>query len=300
MYQRVIVLIGLFLTVGLGVSSIEISAKIEKPTQQNSSLWQIQKNGELEGYLVGSIHVMKQEVYPLTPVFREGFTEADLVVFETNLDEVRSQSVSLIEMGMYQDGTTLQQTLPPETYNKVETLASSLGIPMSALNQMEPWLASQLITMQLLQQAGYSPLYGIDLYFYKQAQQEDKPYMGLETPREQFQFFDELPTKTQIAFLTHSIEQTQAKIQEVDEIVAIWKQGDMTGLEEMLLDPMEEDFPEIYQALIVERNQTWMPEIIELLREDEVPFIVVGTAHLVGDRGLIKQIQAKGYTLKQL
>jgi len=300
MHKRVIFFVGLFLTFGLGVSNLEISARTKQPTQQNSAVWEIQRNGELEGYLVGSIHVMKPTAYPLAPAFTQSLTQADLVVFETKLDEVLVQSESLFELGLYQDGTTLQQTLPPKTYNQLQTLAENLGIPMGALNQMEPWLATQAITMRLLQQAGYRPIYGVDFYFFQKTQEANLPYIGLETPLEQFQFFDDLSTEEQIAFLRHSIEKTQRNIEQVDRTVALWKKGDMRGLEAILLTPMEKEFPEMYQALIVERNQNWMLEILALLREDEVPFIVLGTAHLVGDRGLVKLMQARGYTLQQL
>ena len=39
--------------------------------------------GELEGYLVGSIHLMKSNAYPLDPVFNKAFTRSNLTVAST-------------------------------------------------------------------------------------------------------------------------------------------------------------------------------------------------------------------------
>ena len=44
--------------------------------------------------------------------------------------------------------------------------------------------------------------------------------------------------------------------------------------------------PELYQRLLVERNQNWMPHVERCLTENAGCFVVVGAAHLVGKDGL--------------
>ena len=60
------------------------------------------------------------------------------------------------------------------------------------------------------------------------------------------------------------------------------------------------DYPELYQALVVNRNKDWLPYIERALQEKKPVFIVVGALHLVGKKGLVSLLKEKGYLVKQL
>lgn len=51
---------------------------------------------------------------------------------------------------------------------------------------------------------------------------------------------------------------------------------------------------------MVKRNLTWMPAIQKMLATPEIEFILVGAAHLAGDRGLIALLRQKGFTAVNL
>jgi len=302
--RKLILLTGVFLTFWLGLSKLNPSATPQQASNDNSAdsfLWRITKDGEIEGYLMGSLHVMKSDAYPLDPVFNRAFTKANLMVFEINIDQMRSQLPSLTRLGISEDGTTLQETLPADTYNKLQTIANRTGMPLAKFQKMEPWLVSQIVTVTLLQKSGYNPKLGIDRHFFEKAKQADKTQIALETAKEQLKFFDGLSTEKQVKLLHHSLIQTERTTQQIDKIVTAWKQGNMATIEQMLLNPMQNEFPTLYQTLIVERNQQWMVKIEQILQNQaQRPLIVVGAAHLPGNQGLIQQIHEDGYTLQQL
>jgi len=302
--RKLILLTGVFLTFWLGLSKLNPSATPQQASNDNSAdsfLWRITKDGEIEGYLMGSLHVMKSDAYPLDPVFNRAFTKANLMVFEINIDQMRSQLPSLTRLGISEDGTTLQETLPADTYNKLQTIANRTGMPLAKFQKMEPWLVSQIVTVTLLQKSGYNPKLGIDRHFFEKAKQADKTQIALETAKEQLKFFDDLSTEKQVKLLHHSLIQTERTTQQIDKIVTAWKQGNMATIEQMLLNPMQNEFPTLYQTLIVERNQQWMVKIEQILQNQaQRPLIVVGAAHLPGNQGLIQQIHEDGYTLQQL
>lgn len=250
---------------------------------------------------MGSLHVMQSDAYPLDSVFNRAFTKTNLMVFEVNFDQMRSQSQTLTRLGVSQDGTTLQETLPTDTYNKLQTITNRIGLPAARLQPMEPWLVSQVVTVRLLQQSGYNPKLGIDMHFFEKAKQAEKTRIALETPKEQLKFFDNLSTEKQVKLLNHSLAQTERTIQLADKLATAWKQGDMATIKQIVLNPMQNEFPALYQTLIVERNQNWMPEIEQILQEEaKRPLIVVGAAHLPGNQGLIQQLEEEGYSLQQL
>ena len=59
------------------------------------------------------------------------------------------------------------------------------------------------------------------------------------------------------------------------------------------------DRPEVYQRVLVDRNERWVPKI-EALIEGGVPtLVIVGTGHLVGRDSVVAMLQAKGHFVTQ-
>ena len=57
---------------------------------------------------------------------------------------------------------------------------------------------------------------------------------------------------------------------------------------------------EMYQALLVKRNQAWAERIEPLLAEGRRPLVAVGTAHLLGPDGVAALLEARGYTVRRI
>ena len=81
---------------------------------------------------------------------------------------------------------------------------------------------------------------------------------------------------------------------------AAWRDADSEKLIELGLAPLKKDFPEIYDTLIVNRNNAWMPEIIAMMNTEDIEFILVGALHLVGEDGLLTLLSKQGYTIRML
>ena len=65
----------------------------------------------------------------------------------------------------------------------------------------------------------------------------------------------------------------------------------------MLKDMMSSQ--ELYQKLLVERNENWIAPIETCLKQNAGCIVVVGAAHLIGPHGVPTLLQKKGYTVKQ-
>ena len=59
---------------------------------------------------------------------------------------------------------------------------------------------------------------------------------------------------------------------------------------------------EQYDKLFTERDEAMLEKITSYLNDDtgKTYFIIVGVFHLVGEDGLIKMLEVKGYKTKQL
>ncbi len=265
-------------------------------------LWRVASEAnETEGYLVGSVHVMKKDAYPLDPVFGEAFSEADMLVLEANLDSMQVKAQTLVrELALYPPGTTLEKELPAETYAMLEKRAEKIGLNLAQMQRMEPWMVSIMVPTRQMQKAGYSQNQGLDRHFFDKAKKAGTPVRALETAEEQMRFFDDLPPERQEDYLRQSLEKADRTVENFDKIVRYWKTGNAGGIEEMMVEQMQNDAPALYERLITERNETWMSRLTEMLGAEGLPMIVVGAGHVVGGNGLVELLRENGYQVEQL
>lgn len=265
-----------------------------------SCLWKVQSKTNTV-YLLGSIHLLKKENYPLPAAMEKAFTEAQVLVLEINPDSLALPSMQqfVLSKGMFANGKTLQSSLTQETYTLAQKRATELGMNLLLVQNFEPWLVGITLTAAKLQQMGLAPQYGIDLYFFEKAKAAEKPVLNLESVAFQISRFDNMPLKQQEAFLLETLKEWEVIEKDLNEIVQAWSAGEADSLSAKLFKSFE-PYPEIYAALITERNRNWLPQIEKFLLQDKTHLIVVGAGHMVGEEGLIQALLGKGYFVEQL
>jgi uncharacterized protein YbaP (TraB family) len=268
--------------------------------QEKSFLWKVRSEGN-SIYILGSIHFLKKENYPLKKSIEQAFDASKKLVLEIDLQSVtpqKTQQVTL-EKGLFRDGTTLQQSVAKETYDLTEQRARELGIDLRAMNPLKPWLVALTLTTMKLQKLGFDPGYGIDRHFAERARRSGKSTGGLETMEFQLGLFDGMPRRDQEMMLRETLKELDRLDQGVEQIVQLWLKGDVGSLEEWLLAGMRE-YPEVHEKVIVERNRRWLPQIEKMIAQGEIAMVIVGAAHLVGREGVIELLKQRGYMVEQL
>ena len=99
--------------------------------------------------------------------------------------------------------------------------------------------------------------------------------------------------------LAETLKELATEAASVNKLGDAWKSGDLAAVETIALADLKSD-PLMYQRLLVERNNNWMPKIEALFARRGRALVVVGAAHLVGPDGLLAKLRAKGYTIEQL
>jgi uncharacterized protein len=272
----------------------------ESRAQEKSFLWQLQ-SGKGHIYILGSIHFLKRENYPLNPAIEKAFDIAKKLVFEIDLKSADSGTVQrlTLEKGLHRDGKTLQQNISAETYSLAAKRAQELGIDIGALSPLKPWVVALTMTSLQLQKLGFDPNSGVDRYLAGRATQSGKPMTGLETAAFQIGLMDQLSATDQESMLRQSLRGMDLLDKGLDRIVRSWAAGDVPALEELLLNAMRE-YPAVHQKIVVDRNRRWLPKIERMIEQGESALVVVGAAHLVGKEGVIELLKARGYTLEQM
>jgi uncharacterized protein YbaP (TraB family) len=251
-------------------------------------------------YLAGSVHLLSSEYYPLAPAFDEAFAASDLLVEEVDMAEMLAPSAQamLLRRGMMPAGQTLESALSADTMAVVRNKVTELGLPLQPLQLFKPW--SLALTLQGLewQKAGFDAELGLDRHFYDRAKKDDKAVQGLETLEYQISAFDNLPMPLQDRMLAETLKEMATTKDAVAELARAWKAGDAAAIEKVVLKDLASE-PEMYQRLLVARNNNWLPKIEALFTRPKPAMVIVGAAHLVGRDGLLQALRAKGYTVTQ-
>ncbi|HEY1991014.1 MAG TPA: TraB/GumN family protein [Gammaproteobacteria bacterium] len=263
-------------------------------------LWRVSK-GDAVIYIAGSIHVLRQSDYPLPDVLESTFKSSAGLVEEIDLSRFDPESAQLqmMQIGAYPAGHSLKTDLPPATYQRVATLAKQQGVDMQMLESMKPWLASIVLLDNQLVAKGFDPTSGVDIHFADEAEADKKPVTGLEKASFQLGLLAQLPEKDQQAMLLQSLDQARSVDDDMDTMMAAWHHGDTAALEKELKEEFG-PYPDVYQAILVQRNLNWMPKLEQLAGSGKQYFVVVGALHLVGPDGILADLQKDGYKIEQL
>lgn len=266
----------------------------------DSSVWKV-SNGHSELFIGGTIHVLNQQDYPLPKEFDEAYNKAEILVLETDLSAIGGSEVQqqLLTRVMYTDGRSLKDDLTVSTYRKLADYAASAGLLMEMLNQFKVPMVVITLTMAELQRLGMADT-GVDNYYLERAAKEGKQLGELESVELQMDIIANMGKGHEDEMVLSTIDELQELATMMNALKTAWRKGNMDQLEKVAISPMQQEFPAIYQSLLVERNNSWIPKIETMLETPETEFILVGTLHLSGNDGVITQLIKRGYKVEML
>ena len=262
-------------------------------------LWKATKGGSTM-YLVGSVHLLTKDYYPLNPALESAFKDSDRLVEEVDLAEMMAteNQLNMLMQGMLPAGQSLETVISKTTFDLVSKRLEGLGMPVEPLKRMKPWLLAITLLGMEWQKAGFEAELGLDKHFYDLAKAAGKPVEGLETISFQIAQFDGMSNQEQERLLAETLNELDTQQAEVTKLADAWKAGDVATVERIVLQDLKSD-TRLYQRMLVDRNRNWLPKIEAIAAKGGRPFIVVGAAHLVGSDGLIAMLRGRGYAVEQ-
>jgi uncharacterized protein YbaP (TraB family) len=258
-----------------------------------------------EVYLFGSIHLGKKDFYPLAKEIEGAFERSKYLVVEadeTKIDAVKLQQLSF-EYGLYAPPDSLAKHVSPETMKALGALCEKLGLPAGSVELMKPWLLSISLSSLSLIKLGYSPELGIDRHFTRAAKEKNKEILELESMEFQIKLLAGLSEELQVKFLELTLDEAAEAKERMEKVVAAWSKGDTATLEEEMLKKRAAKNAaqaEFQAKLIDERNGSMAKKIGDYLRTKDVHFVVVGAAHLIGEKGIVRLLEKDGFKVEQV
>lgn len=267
---------------------------------QKNFMWKVESKTATV-YLLGSVHYMKKDAYPLNTAIEDAFSRSNVLVVEADVNNPEKLYFSkFIDSAFYPGQDMLSNHVSRSTYELVTGKFGKYGLPAEILLKEKPWFVALTFTALELLKAGFEPGYGIDMHFLSKA--DKKKIVELESLDQQIDLMSNFSDQEQEAFLVHTIKELDTLGRESDRLVQAWKAGDEKGLESIIGKESDDDrgMASIYKKLLYARNLSMASKVEDFLHSKDTFFVVVGAGHLVGKRGIIELLRAKGYEAKQM
>lgn len=277
-----------------------LAATLPATLAADPAAWRAQGRNGGEVTLLGSMHVLRPSDYPLPPTVNALIDGADNIVMEIDLDDVdAAQQQLIVQKAMLPQGTVLADVVDADVYRLITQQMSALGVDVKALEHFEPWFLAITVLDLGMRKLGFQPDRGVEQYVLARARGAGKEIVGLETLEFQIGLFDALPPEQQQAML----EQTLAEIDEgaavLGEMVTAWRAGELESLSSELLEDFG-DFPGLYEKLVTNRNNAWVPTLERMLTDGRRHLVVVGALHLVGPDNVVELLKERGHEVERL
>ena len=323
--KKIIIILGSIILVGILafilVTKVFNKTPNDSPNKEEKSkeeitplMYEVTKNDSNNKiYLFGSIHVANLNEFNFPKYVMDAYNnskyiacEFDIVEYEKDTDRQMSDVMNMA----YTDGTTIKDHLSKDTYERIVKFLTEKNLYTSIYDVYKPYFFQSLITMALTSDAKINANTGIDNYFLKQAKKDNKNILEVETSDFQMNLLLGFSDSLYELILQESINDYNEEVENLKKLYSYWKLGDIDKLLEISDDDIEvkdnytkEQIKEINdynKKLIDDRNIGMTNKLIEYFNNNYDTFYMVGTLHLIGDKGIAKQLEAKGFTVKQV
>lgn len=277
-------------------------AVADYPEEARCFFWEVEAETGTS-YLLGSIHLGTEDLFPLPAKIEEAFEKSSFLVVEANILAVDEEELrSLMNSFAVNPGLqSIEQYISPEEYDMLLAVLAEFELDIGQVSFFRPWFLAQMISSLRFLKAGFNPNLGIDLHFLQKASGK-KDILELESLEFQFRLFSELPSELERFYLRDTLATGMEGFEEeLRQLLEAWKTGDTVLLEEILSSEEEKDaaYYELNEGIINRRNLEMTAKIEEYIRKGTA-FIVAGAAHFTGENGIVELLRKRGYTVRQL
>ena len=282
-------------------------------TMQAQLLWKISGNGlQKPSYIIGTYHLAPVSFTDSIKGLKAALDASEQVYGEIIMADMTSpENMQKMQAAMMlPDGQTLDKLFTADEMTRINALVKSvLGVDMTnpmvaqQLGKLTPYaLQVQLgVLIYLKKHPGFNPNEGFDSYFQKEAAAKGKGVGGLETFDFQINTLYKSTTmerqKQLLLCMADNLEFTE---EQTENVVKAFFTQDLDGIEKAMdakLNNTCDGTPEEKETLIYSRNDNWMKQMPEIMKQKGT-FFAVGAGHLPGERGLLAQLKKAGYTVE--
>ena len=268
---------------------------IVSPAQAKRSMFWKVSSGEHVAYLLGSIHFGSKDMYPLPKEMEDAFDRSEVLLVEADLNHLDLQKMKAL--AEYAGDDTLWNHVSKRVRLRLEEFCGKYGLRATAMARLKPWVVAVMVSTIPKARSGREAGLGIDKYFLDRADKAKKRVVEIESAESLTRLSritGKMLEKSLAASASQDNEESGKRTEE------IWMSGDADLLDRTLREAMSKDPIEVVEANLEERNPHMADVVEQFLKGQEQAFVVVGTGHMVGQVGLVKLLEKRGYQAEQV
>jgi uncharacterized protein YbaP (TraB family) len=287
-----------------------IFALLALPAFAAPAMWEV-SDADSKVVLFGSFHILPENTAWRTPLFDAALAQSKFVYFETDIGPLGMIALTIKMVGLaFQQRPSWVTELTPSQLQLLTDAIKPIGMSLEEVDLFPPWVTTLRLSMSpAIDPEGGSddgapakPAYGdgVDSSLQWELPKERKAY--LETATQQYDVLAAGSIEEQIDDLMQLLStgsDTAEQTEGLDALLAAWQAGDVDAIA-ATFTASEGDDPEDLDRILYDRNANWIPAIEALLASNEQDLIVVGAAHLAGERSVLDLLQQAGYTVARI
>ena len=273
--------------------------------ERRGFLFEIRK-GSQASLLFGTIHVGRPDFYPLPPSRMSHLSRIDTLVLEADISDLARAATATQKYAMYgPDEDGLDKRLPAGTLKRTQAVLASHGIDPRPMMRLKPWMLGSVLALFEAAQAGYVQGQAAESWLTGLAKAGNRPILEFEGIEQQFSLFETAPWLTQVAFLDEALRAVEDKTarREINRIIQAWSTADRFELERLLSEMQAQTTVGArftVETILFGRHPAMVRRIEALMADGRNHLFAVGSLHLVGPRGLVEMLRARGFTVTEL
>lgn len=276
-------------TVILGLTLLFTNLCFAQKSNSNSMLWEISGNGlKQPSYLQGTMHMMCAKDFQVKQKTFDALDKVQKLVLE--VDYTNKAEMAAMQKMMQADKKLSEQLSDKEKEELTEVL-KSYNMTLEKVDSYTPQALYTLIGQKAIP-CPQNEVKMFEIELLTKGAKTGKTFGGLEKVADQVNALSG----------AYNMKETIRQLKAGDEYAILAQQMTKAFNEENLveLDKLLKDKRFMSKAqenlMLNQRNMNWVSKTMPAMMEKESVLFAVGGGHLYGEQGIIKLLQAKGYT----
>ena len=284
-----------------------------KQPYTEGTFWEVSKDGEVLGHILGTIHMNDEKVTKLDKKVMDIFNNSvgySIEAFPSSHLWNPYHGFENIKKKMMFEDKTLEDVAGKKTANDVFQILTKNGVGEEYATKIKPWAAMFSIAAKSKHSG---PI--IDHKLLDLASIQEKEIYQIESPEELLAAFYAMPMKSQVELLKSKIEHFP-KIQEtLDDMVDAYMEEDLQGLMDASTSFVDKsDYQKNKHLQVYLKHSVYIRNIVmahymnlpflyglDRYKGQGGTFVCVGALHLLGEKGVLSLLEKQyGFEVKRI
>ncbi len=256
-------------------------------SQNEYLLWSAELPGHKPILIFGSIHLGSEAINHQVDKVKPWILKCNLVLHETDLSGMQNPPMDLMAADSV---SSLKNNLSQSQYRRFNKYFKKItGIPLDQMNHLAPFFIHYFL-LQQLSGLGNNP--HVDQQLFDFATANNIPTAGIETVADHYAYIHQIDPKYHLKNLKNTLKNLSKTKKTLQHTIELYAEGKQTQLYKKSIKSLGK----YKQILLYNRNKKMIHSVLKASKNNAV-FVVVGLAHLGGQKGLLNGLKQAGASI---